>query len=57
MDSRLATIAHLLTHPVLCSSVGLRHGGVVGFKGVSSMLGAEALTKLSVLMKLLWKKL
>ena len=37
----------------VCSSVGLPHGGVVGFKGGSSRLGAEALTLLSVLVKLL----
>ena len=46
------TIAHLLTHPVF--SVGVPHGGMVGFKDVSSSrLEAEALTQLSVLMKLL----
>ena len=52
VDSRLVTIAHLLTHPVF--SVGVSHGGTVGFKDVSSSrLEAEALTQLSVLMKLL----
>ena len=49
VDSRLVTIAHILS----CSSVGLPHGGVVGFKDVSSRLVAEAFIKPSVLMKLL----
>ena len=35
------------------SSVGLPRGVVVGFKDVTSRLGADALTQLSVLMKLL----
>ena len=34
------------------SSVGLPRGGVVGFRDVSSRLGAGAFTLLSVLMKL-----
>ena len=37
----------------LFSSAGLPHGGVAGFKDVSSRREAEALTQLSVLMKLL----
>ena len=36
--------------------MGLTHGGVVGFKDVSSRLGAKALTQLSVLLTVLCKK-
>ena len=38
-----------------CSLVGVSHGGVVGFKDVTSSLGAEVLAQLSVVLKLLRK--
>ena len=40
---------------VFCSLVGVTHGGVVGFKDVTSSLGAEVLAQLSVVLKLLRK--
>ena len=53
VDSRLVTIAQSSDTSCSCSSVGLPLDGVVGFKDVSSRLGVEALTQISVLMKLL----